>query len=161
MGIIFLYGEFRETLVKDGLWKKKNRLHYGNKISGLFPGTCFKNTIAIMSSYCQVVLGKQHGFKEWFLKMKLTIVPQGIICVFGGKVWRNWMDAYHIAGGKPVSLRGRDQGQAMSWFVKTSMGFPPAPATPICAEDISQPELGEAAFSEVWSSYGDSSYIQI
>lgn len=114
-----------------------------------------------MSSYCQVVLGKQHGFKEWFLKMKLKIVPQGIICVFGGKVWRNWMDAYHIAGGKPVSLRLRDQGQAMSWFVKTSMGFPPAPATPICAEDISQPELGEAAFSEVWSTYGDSSYMQI
>lgn len=24
------YCEFRETLVKDGLWKK-NRLHYGNK----------------------------------------------------------------------------------------------------------------------------------
>lgn len=47
VGMIFIYGEFRETLVKDGL-RKKNRLHYGNKISGLFPGTCFKNSIAIM-----------------------------------------------------------------------------------------------------------------
>lgn len=26
------------------------------------------------------------------------------------KVWRNWMDAYHIAGGEPVSLGGERTG---------------------------------------------------
>lgn len=31
--------------------KKKKRLHYGNKISGLFPGACFKNIIAIMYGF--------------------------------------------------------------------------------------------------------------
>lgn len=25
---------------------------------------------------------------------------------FGVKVWRNWMDAHHIAGGEPMSLWG-------------------------------------------------------
>lgn len=29
-----------DKLVKDGVWEKK-RLYYENKISGLFPGTCF------------------------------------------------------------------------------------------------------------------------
>lgn len=55
-------------MVEDGLWKKK-RLHYGNKISGLFPGTCFKNIIAIMYVfYFHVVLGK--------LNMVLRMVSQ-------------------------------------------------------------------------------------
>lgn len=48
--------------------------------------------------------------------MTLKIVPQGI-SVFGAKVWRNCMDAYHIAGGEPISLWAREEGQAMSWFV--------------------------------------------
>ena len=41
--------------------------------------------------------------------MTLKIVPQGI-SVFGAKVWRNCMDAYHIAGGEPVSLWGERRG---------------------------------------------------
>lgn len=52
-----------------------------------------------------------------------------------------------FAGGEPVS-RVREQGQAMSWFVNFN-GSLPAPLPQICAEDISQPKLGEAAFSEV------------
>lgn len=35
--------------------------------------------------------------------MKLKSVLQ-LISVFGVKVWRNWMDAHHIAGGEPMSL---------------------------------------------------------
>lgn len=39
------------------------------------------------------------------------------------------MDAYHIAGGEPISLWVRDQGQAMSWFVNFN-GFPSWPPPP-------------------------------
>lgn len=41
--------------------------------------------------------------------MKLKIVLQGI-SVFGVKVWRNCMDAYHITGGEPISLWGERTG---------------------------------------------------
>lgn len=105
-------------------------------------------------------LGKQHGFKNGFLKMKLKIVLQGI-SVFGVKVWRNWMNAYHIAGGEPISLWCERTGPSYELVLLTAMGLIPGPP-PVCAEDISQPELGEAEFSEVWSCpCGDSSYIQI
>ena len=57
--------------------------------------------------------------------MTLKIVPQGI-SVFGAKVWRNCMNAYHIAGGEPISLWGERRGP--SWVgLLTSMGLPPSP----------------------------------
>lgn len=36
--------------------------------------------------------------------------------VFGVKVWRNWMDAHHMAGVELVSLV-REQGQVMCELV--------------------------------------------
>lgn len=78
------------------------------------------------------------------LKMKLKIVPQGI-SVFGVKVWRNWMNAYHIAGGEPISLWRERTGPSYELVLLTAMGLIPGPP-PVCAEDISQPELGEAIF---------------
>lgn len=71
-------------------------------------------------------LGKQHGFKNGFLKMKLKIVPQGI-SVFGVKVWRNWMNAYHIAGGEPISLWCERTGPSYELVLLTAMGLIPAP----------------------------------
>lgn len=66
MGTIFIYGEFRETGQRWSLEKKK-RLHYGNKICGLFPGMCFKNIIVIMYVFLfSCDFGKQHGFKNGF-----------------------------------------------------------------------------------------------
>lgn len=70
------------------------------------------------------------------------------------------MDAYHIAGGEPISLWGERIGPSYELVLLTAMGLPAGP--PICAEDISQPELGEAEFPGLWSCpCGDSSYIQI
>lgn len=57
------------------------------------------------------------------------------------------MDTHHVAGGEPVS-RVREQGQAMSWFVNYNGSFH-IPRAQGCAEDISQPRLGQAAFSEI------------
>lgn len=70
------------------------------------------------------------------------------------------MDAYHIAGGEPISLWGERIGPSYE-LVLTAMGLPPDPPPTICAEDISQPELGEAEFSEVCCPCGDSDYMQI
>lgn len=70
------------------------------------------------------------------------------------------MNAYHIAGGEPISLWGEREASYASWFVSFNGSLPLA--LPVSTEDISQPgELGRAAFSEVWSCpCGDSSYMQ-
>lgn len=47
------------------------------------------------------------------------------ISVFGVKVWRNWMDAYHIAGGEPISLWGERIGPSYELVLLTAMGLPP------------------------------------
>lgn len=65
----------------------------------------------------------------------------------GVKVWRNWMDAHHVAGGEPLS-RVRVQGQAMSWF--NLMGCTPPPSTSVLRTFPSL-SRGEAAFSQVWT----------
>lgn len=66
MWVQYLYMVNSEKLVKDGLWKKKKRLHYGNKISGLFPGMCFKNIIVMYVFLFSCDFGKQHGLKNGF-----------------------------------------------------------------------------------------------
>lgn len=112
---------------------EKNRLHYGNKA---------------------IIYVFNLNFHMWFwgnnmvlrfLKKKLKIVPRGI-SVFGGKSMEKLdgciSHCWWWAHFSPV----REQGQVMSWFVNFNE-FPVAShLPPICAEDISQPELGEAAF---------------
>lgn len=103
-------------------------------------------------------LGKQHGFKNGSKEIKNCSTRAKCL---GVKVWRNWMNAYHIAGGEPISLWRERTGPSYELVLLTAMGLIPGPP-PVCAEVISQPELGEAEFSEVWSCpCGDSSYIQI
>lgn len=73
VGTVCIYGEFRETLVKGGLWKK-NRLHYGNK------------AIIYVFNFLNFHMwfwGNNMVLRR-FLKKKLKIVSRGI-SVFGGK----------------------------------------------------------------------------
>lgn len=92
--------------------------------------------------------------------MKLKIIPQGI-SVFGVKSLEKLAGCIsHCWWWAHFSLGWENRAKLWVGFVNCN-GSPSWPP-PICAEDISQPELGEAEFSEVWSCpCGDSSYIQI
>lgn len=88
--------------------KKKKRLHYGNKISGLFPGACFKSIIAIMYVFFfffkfSCGFGGNNMVLRMVSKDEIKNRSTRDKCL-GVKVWRNWMDAHHVAGGEPLSL---------------------------------------------------------
>lgn len=70
-------------------------------------------------------LGKQHGFKNGS-KDEIKNCSTRAKCL-GVKVWRNRMNAYHIAGGEPISLWRERTGPSYELVLLTAMGLIPGP----------------------------------